>query len=140
MAIGVLVAALVGLAIAVQSALLGSSTHSAHPLVTSCVLMLPGIAVGAIWSTAAGRTGDASAVVRAWWWVPLGVLGWMIVAAIGFAVSRTGIGTTLAVSVAAQLLVAAVLDARAGTAPIDPCTLAGLALVLSGAALLATRT
>ena len=75
------------------------------------------------------------AAMRFWWWVPLGVLGWLLVAALGFASSRIGVMATLGVSVAVQLLVGLVIDVARGHVVLGPRPLIGVLLLAVGVVL-----
>jgi uncharacterized membrane protein YdcZ (DUF606 family) len=75
-----------------------------------------------------------------WWWLLLGVGGWLVVAALGFAADRIGVTTTLSLSIATQLAVGLVIDVRTGDASIDPRLLAGLALLGAGSWLMVSAS
>ena len=131
----VLVAIAVGVAIAVQVALLGSASHRMHPLSVSLALQVAGVLAGALWVTATNGWHVVLAATRFWWWVPLGVLGWLLVAALGFASSRIGVTATLGVSVAVQLLVGLGIDVARGRAVLGPRPVIGVLLLAAGVVL-----
>jgi uncharacterized membrane protein YdcZ (DUF606 family) len=109
---GVVIAALVGVGIAVQVRVLGSASSEHHPLSVSLALLLPGVLAGLVWATVRREWHVVDAVTRTWWWIPLGVVGWLVVAALGAASARIGVAATLAVSIAVQLAVGLLLDMR----------------------------
>lgn len=132
MSSGYFVAGLVGLGIAVQVAIVGRASNTADPLAIALTLQVDGVAVGAVWTTTNGEWPDVVAVDRSWWWVPLGIGGWVVVAALGFAASRVGVAAVLALSVGAQLTAGLVIDAAVGTSVAGSRSFVGVALVLSG--------
>jgi uncharacterized membrane protein YdcZ (DUF606 family) len=134
-----LVAIAVGVAIAVQVALLGSAAHRMPPLGVSLALQVAGVLAGAVWATATGSWHVVADVRRFWWWVPLGVLGWLLVAALGFASARIGVTVTLGVSVAVQLLVGLGIDVARGRADLALRPLVGVVLLAAGVVLLLPR-
>ncbi len=112
MGAGLLVAAATGVFIAVQVSVLGRSAASFDPLVVSFVVQAAGLVTGLVYVTSRGRWPDVAAVAGRWWWIPLGVLGWGLVGALGFAASRAGAAAALAVSIAVQVSAAWILDRR----------------------------
>lgn len=138
MSSGIVLALAIGVGIAVQVAVLGRTAGDANPLTVSFALQLAGVGVAAAWATSRGTWADVIAVGRYWWWIPLGAGGWILVAALGTASDRIGVASTLALSVAAQLLVALVIDSTAGTAPIGIQSTLGAALILGGVILVST--
>jgi hypothetical protein len=97
MSSGYIVAGLVGVGIAVQVAIVGRASNTAHPLAVSLALQIAGVAVAGAWATINGTWSDVAIVARLWWWVPLGVGGWIVVAALGFAASRVGVAGVLSI-------------------------------------------
>jgi uncharacterized membrane protein YdcZ (DUF606 family) len=87
-----------------------------------------------------GTWSDVAAIARLWWWIPLGVGGWIVVAALGFAASRVGVATVLAISVGAQLAAGLAIDIAVGTSLVGSRSFLGVALVVSGAAVMTTAT
>lgn len=83
---------------------------------------------------------DVAGVARLWWWIPLGVGGWIVVAALGFAASRVGVATVLALSIGAQLVTGFAIDAALGTNLVGTRSVLGMALVLSGVIVMTTAS
>lgn len=137
--IGIVVAVLVGAGIAVQVAVLGRAAGRWDPLAVSLALQMAGVLGGAVWATSTGSWSETLAALRNWWWIPLGVGGWVVVAGLGVAAGRIGSAATLGFAVAAQLSVAVAIDA-AGGAGIGLPRLAGVVMVGSGAVLLGMST
>lgn len=96
------------------------------------------VVVAGAWATIKLSWSDVAVVSRQWWWIPLGVGGWIVVAALGFAASRIGVAAALTSSVGAQLIAGLCIDAATGTRLVASRSLVGVALVLSGMILLAT--
>ncbi len=132
MSSGFVVAVMVGAGIAVQVAILGRAAGQLSPLAVSLALMVPGLLAATIWATATRSWSDVAVVPGKWWWLILGVGGWLVVAALGFAADRIGVTTTLSLTIATQLAVGLVIDLRTGNASIDPRLIAGLALLGAG--------
>jgi uncharacterized membrane protein YdcZ (DUF606 family) len=82
--------------------------------------------------------GEVAAIAKLWWWFPLGVVGWLLVAGLGFASARVGVATALAVAVTSQLGVGLVIDSRNG-AHVGVQSLLGLTLLAVGTVLVTTR-
>jgi uncharacterized membrane protein YdcZ (DUF606 family) len=129
---GFVVAVMVGAGIAVQVAVLGRASGQLSPLAVSLALMVPGLLAATIWATVTRSWSDVAVVPGKWWWLVLGVGGWLVVAALGFAAHRIGVTTTLSLSIATQLAVGVLIDVRTGEASIDPRLLAGLVLLSAG--------
>jgi uncharacterized membrane protein YdcZ (DUF606 family) len=140
MSSGYVVAGLVGIGIAVQVAIVGRASNTAHPLAVSLALQIAGVAVAGAWATFNGTWSDVAAIARMWWWIPLGVGGWIVVAALGFAASRVGVAAVLAISVGAQLAAGLAIDIAVGTNLVGSRSFLGVALVISGAAVMTTAT
>jgi uncharacterized membrane protein YdcZ (DUF606 family) len=140
MSSGYVVAGLVGIGIAVQVAIVGRASSSAHPLAISLALQVAGVAVAGVWATFNGAWSDVAGVVRLWWWIPLGVGGWIVVAALGFAANRVGVAAALALSVGVQLIAGLGIDAAVGTNLVGTRSVLGVALVLSGVIVMTTTT
>lgn len=138
MSSGYTIAGLVGIGIALQVALVGRASDNAHPLAISLALQLSGVAAAAAWATSSGSWSDVAAVTRLWWWIPLGIGGWVVVAALGFASSQVGVAAVLAVSVATQLISGLALDAATGTSLVGSRSFLGVAMILSGLVVLTT--
>jgi len=140
MSSGYVVAGLVGIGIAVQVAIVGRATNTAHPLAVSLALQIAGVAVAGGWATINGTWSDVAAVARLWWWIPLGVGGWIVVAALGFAASRVGVAAVLALSVGTQLITGLGIDAAIGTSLVGSRSFLGVVLVVSGVIVMTTAT
>lgn len=132
MSSGYVVAGLVGIGIAVQVAIVGRASNTAHPLAVSLALQIAGVAGAGAWATINGSWSEVAMVARQWWWIPLGIGGWIVVAALGFAASRIGVAAVLALSVGAQLIAGLVIDAATGTNLVGARSFFGAALVVSG--------
>lgn len=114
----IMTAIAIGAAVAFQVSILSRSGAIAHPLAVSLALQASGLLVSCVWVVARRDWAGVLAVAGQWWWLPLGTLGWGVVAALGFA-ARLGVGATLAaVSVAAQLVIGLGIDLRTGTIPV----------------------
>lgn len=135
---GFVVAVLIGAGIAIQVGVLGRSVTDTNPLAVSFALQISGVLAATAWATSRGVWVDVVSIGRNWWWIPLGVGGWVLVAALGFASSRIGVAPTLAISVAVQLLTALVIDTTTGSGQLGPRPLLGAAMVLGGAVLVST--
>jgi uncharacterized membrane protein YdcZ (DUF606 family) len=133
------VAVAVGIGVACQVAVLGRSSGKLHPLAISVGLQLAGLLVGTVWVVSQRAWSDVTTVVAQWWWVPLGALGWLLVAALGFASHRIGVTTTLGLAVSSQLLVGLGLDIRGGAANLGFRPIAGVALLVAGLILITGR-
>jgi bacterial/archaeal transporter family-2 protein len=134
---GFVVAALVGVGIAVQVKVLGSSSSTHHPLAVSMSLQLAGVLAGLMWTTVRSDWRSVGAIATSWWWVPLGVGGWLVVAALGYASSRIGVATTLGVSVAVQLVLGLLLDATGAQGGVSGSVVLGAVFVVAGVVLVA---
>ena len=139
MLVPVLVAVAIGIAIALQAAAVSSLAGTIHPLAISLALLAAGIAVATVWASIRKTWPDAFEVVGHWWWLPLGVAGWAIVAALGWTVARLGVATALSLIVGAQLTAALLIDVGRGSATMGWRAAAGVALVGAGATLLTTH-
>lgn len=139
MAPALVVAVGIGIAIALQVATLRGAGQHRDPLAISLALQVAGVLAGTAWMLAQRQWPAVLATVRAWWWLPLGVVGWLVVGALGFAAQRLGITVTLGVSVGAQLLLGLLLDVRAGVITLQPRPLLGGLLLVVGVLLLLPR-
>jgi uncharacterized membrane protein YdcZ (DUF606 family) len=138
MSSGYVVAGLVGIGIAIQVAIVGRASSSAHPLAISLALQIAGVVVAGVWATFNEAWSDVAGVARLWWWIPLGVGGWIVVAALGFAANRVGVAAVLALSIGAQLIAGLAIDAAVGTNLVGARSVLGVALVLSGVIVMTT--
>lgn len=136
MAIPVVVALGIGAAIALQATAVSSITDTVHPLTISLALLASGIVVAATWATARSAWPDTLTVVGHWWWLPLGAIGWGIVAALGWTAGRLGVAVALSLVVGSQLTVALVINLARGGA-VGWRSVAGVAFLVWGAVLLA---
>ena len=102
MTVPLLVALGIGAAIALQAATVGHLSGEVHPLTISLALLLSGVAVASTWASVRHAWPEVLAVTGRWWWVPLGIAGWVIVAALGWTASRLGVAVALAVVVGSQ--------------------------------------
>lgn len=135
---GFVVAVLVGLMIAVQVAVLGRSARGTDPLAVSLALQIAGVTAAAIWATSRGAWAAVLSIGMQWWCIPLGVAGWIVVAALGFAAHRIGVAPTLGLSITAQLMAGLIIDGVTGDGPVRPIAILGAALVVGGVALMVT--
>jgi len=133
------VAALTGIAIGMQVAVIGTASQSTHPLLISLALQAAGVLCGLVWVVHRGGWGELADLGTRWWLLPLGLLGWGIVAALGYAASQLGAGPTLAVVVGAQVATALVFD-MAGGLRLDLRHVLGLVLLVAGVTLIAARS
>ncbi|MEW5825344.1 MAG: DMT family transporter [Candidatus Bipolaricaulota bacterium] len=105
-----MVALAAGAAIAVQSSLSGIVGTRIGVLGSSLVIHAAGLAfaigLAALWPSAATLTWKSIP----WLALPAGLVGVGIVAAVSYAVPRLGLGTTLTLTIAAQLALGAALD------------------------------
>jgi uncharacterized membrane protein YdcZ (DUF606 family) len=138
-ATGILVAVAAGVLIGVQVAALSRQTQTQAPLAVSLLVQLGGLLVATLWTLARRSWGEVAAAASGWWWVPVGVAGWLILAALGSASARVGVAMTLAVSVAVQIVVGLLWDARVGQAALDARSAAGAVLLVLGVYLLSGR-
>lgn len=137
--LALLVAVAVGLAVATQASILGGVSRSLHPLAISFSLQVAGVLAGLLWIIWSRTWSQALDVATAWWWLPLGVVGLGVVAALGFSSARLGTLLTLAVVVAAQLGGGLVLDLWRGELVLDWRQPLGIVFVLAGVVLVSAR-
>ena len=135
----IVVAVLVGVSIAVQVLLVGRASRGIHPLSISLALQGSGLFVGVIWALSKQTWSSVLSVTGHWWWLPLGALGWGIVAALGYSSARLGATATLAIVVATQLTAGLVLDRVLGEIDLGVRHPIGVLLLVGGALLLAGR-
>ena len=88
------VAVAVGIGVAGQVAILGRRSGELHPLAISVSLQFAGLLVGTVWAVSQRAWSDVTTVFVQWWWIPVGALGWLLVAALGFASHRIGVAPT----------------------------------------------
>ena len=133
------VAVVIGGAIAVQVATIGRVADRFHVLAVSVVLQLSGVAAGLAWIVLRSGWAEMAAIMRLWWWVPLGILGWVLVGGLGFASSRVGVATTLSVALTSQLAVGLAIDAGSGTR-VGVRALLGVLLLVGGTVMVTARS
>ena len=133
------VAAGIGCVIALQVSIVGRAATRFNVLAVSLVLQVGGLLAGLTWTSIRSGWAEIAALTKLWWWLPLGVAGWVLVAGLGFASSRVGVAATLSVAVASQLTVGLAIDAGSGS-HLGIRALIGLLLLVSGTALITTRT
>ena len=74
-----------------------------------------------------------------WWWIPLGIVGWVVVAALGFSSARLGTGATLALAITAQVVTGLALDRLSGALQRGLPQIVGAILLVVGATLVVWR-
>ncbi len=132
------VAAVIGAAIAIQVGIVGRTGERFSVLAISTVLQVGGVAAGIVWLAVRSGWGEVAAIARLWWWFPLGVVGWLLVAGLGFASARVGVATALAIAMTSQLSVGLAIDSGAGLR-VGAQSLLGLVLLVAGTVLVTTR-
>ncbi len=132
------VAAVIGAAIAIQVGIVGRTGERFNVLAISTVLQVGGVAAGIVWLAVRSGWGEVAAIARLWWWFPLGVVGWLLVAGLGFASARVGVATALAIAVTSQLSVGLAIDSGAGIR-VGAQNLLGLVLMVAGTVLVTSR-
>jgi len=132
------VAAVIGAAIAIQVGIVGRTGERFNVLAISTVLQVGGVAAGSVWLAVSSGWGEVAAIARLWWWFPLGVVGWLLVAGLGFASARVGVATALAIAVTSQLSVGLAIDSGAGIR-VGAQNLLGLVLMVAGTVLVTSR-
>lgn len=137
MSAGIAVAALVGIGIGLQVAILGRSSAEVNPLSVSLALQLGGVIGASLWATSRAEWSEVLDVVTRPWWLPLGVGGWIVVAALGYSSDRVGVATTLAVSIAAQATVGLAIDSTLGMRTIGVAPIVGTSMILIGVTVIA---
>ncbi|HVG24871.1 MAG TPA: DMT family transporter, partial [Thermoanaerobaculia bacterium] len=117
------IAAAAGIAVALQARVMGAADRAAGTAAAVFVTYGTGGVVATLWWLARG--GPLQRVP--WFSWTAGLLGLVIVAGIGYAAPRLGLGRTLVITVAAQLLAATLLEQN-----LDLRRAAGLALTIGG--------
>jgi uncharacterized membrane protein YdcZ (DUF606 family) len=105
----------------------------------SFALQVAGVLLGLAWVAYSRAWSSVVEVIGQWWWLPLGLVGLVVVAALGFSSSRIGALPTLALVVAAQLIAALALDTLSGAVSLDLRQPAGVVLVIGGVLLITAR-
>ena len=121
-----LVATVAGIAVAVQGQFMGRIDRAAGTATSVLITYGAGAVVAAVIWLAKGRPVSGIREIP-WYAWSAGLFGLMIVGGIGYAAPRLGLAKTLVVTVAAQLVMAMVLD-RA----LDLRRIAGLMLTIAG--------
>jgi bacterial/archaeal transporter family-2 protein len=135
----IVVALAVGSAIAIQVAVVGRASRTLHPLLISLALQMAGLLVGIGWLFWSRTWSQLPQVIGQWWWLPLGIVGWVVVAALGFSAARLGASTTLAIVIGSQLVAGLLLDRAAGQLDLGAPQVLGAALLVAGAVLVSWR-
>lgn len=140
--LGASIALFAGILIVVQAALLGVFERYVHPIAGALWVHVAGVAFGLL-LVLVSRVGWGLGGVAAFpWGLLAGVAGIGIVASVAAAVAGIGLGTTLVIVVATQLVLGFALDAVGATGVVVPVTwprLFGLVLVIVGAVLVYGR-
>lgn len=136
-------AILAGVLVAVQASILGVFDRYVHPLSGALWVHVAGLVLALV-LVGLSPVGWGLSGVRAYpWGLVAGVCGVGIVASVGAAVRPLGIGTTVVLVTATQLVLALALDAVGATGrvvPLTPLRVAGVGLVILGAVLIFGRT
>lgn len=135
----IVLALVVGSAIAVQVAIVGRASRALHPLVISLGLQAAGLLVGLGWLLWSRTWPQLPQVISQWWWLPLGIVGWVLVAALGFSAARLGTSATLAIVIGAQLVVGLFLDQASGRIELGVPQVLGAVLLVGGTVLVSWR-
>lgn len=128
----IVVAVLVGIAVAIQVSVVGRSSRTVHPLAISLALQGSGLVAGAVWATTQNAWAQVGSIGLSWWWLPIGAVGWIIVGALGFASGRIGVSATLAVVVTAQLTMGLLIDVASGEASLTLRQPLGAVVLVAG--------
>ena len=126
MLILILIAAAAGVAVALQGQVMGAADRAAGTATSVFVTYGVGGVLAALYWLARGPSLDHLRRVPWLSWTA-GALGLVIVGSIGYAAPRLGLARTLVITVAAQLLAAALLEQT-----LDLRRAAGLALTIAG--------
>lgn len=140
MGIAIVIAIALGVGIGAQVAILGRASATLAPLTISLGIQAAGLIAGAVWAMAARPWSGLGAVVTQWWWLPLGILGFGIVAALGFTADRLGVSITLAIVVAAQVITGLGIDRALGEVRLGVQHFGGVVLLVVGVLLVSARS
>ncbi len=121
-----LIAALAGIAVAIQGQFMGTMDRLAGTATSVLITYGLGAIIAAIVWLLKGRPLEGVKQIP-WYAWSAGAFGLVIVAGIGYAAPRLGLARTLVVTVAAQLLAAMLIDRQ-----FDFTRVAGLALTVAG--------
>jgi uncharacterized membrane protein YdcZ (DUF606 family) len=136
---GVLLAMLAGVCIALQVALIGRAADGRSALAIAMFVQGGGFATALAFLLLRGKAGDiADTATIVGTWLPAGVAGTIIVAALASSASQVGVATALGVSVAIQLAASLAWDQHTHLVARPVQALLGVALLAAGAWLVAT--
>ena len=135
----IVTAVAVGVAIAIQVAVVGRASVEVHPLAVSTALQIAGVLSGIVWIIHGNAWAELGGVALRWWVVPIGLAGWGIVAALGFSAARLGVSATLVLVVATQLVAGLLVDLSTGDVGLSFRQPAGVVLVICGAIMISLR-
>ena len=132
----ILIAIVAGVAVALQGQFMGVMTRTAGTATSVLITYgVGGLLAVVFWLTRRGSSGSVREIPGYAWFA--GALGLIIIGGIGFTAPRLGLSRTLVISVAAQLLAAAVIDHLglfgAQQRSIDTWRTIGLTLTVAGA-------
>ncbi|HEX2061222.1 MAG TPA: DMT family transporter [Thermoanaerobaculia bacterium] len=125
-AVLILIAALAGVAVALQGQLMGVMDRAAGSMTSVFVTYGIGAIVAATLWLARGAPVEVLRRIPWYSWTA-GIFGLAIVGGIGYAAPRLGLGRTLVITVAAQLLAAMLIERT-----FDLRRIAGLGVVIAG--------
>lgn len=131
-----LIAVLAGIAVALQGQFMGAIDQRVGTMTSMLITYgIGAITVAALW-LAGPRTIHGPVREIPWYAWTAGLLGLVIVGGIGYAAPRLGLSRTIVVSVAAQLITAALIDHfglfGAVQRSLDPARITGFALAFGG--------
>lgn len=131
-----LIAILAGIAVALQGQFMGALDRRVGTLTSVLITYGVGALTIAVLWLAGPRTVSGAAREVPWYAWSAGLLGLVIVGGIGYATPRLGLSRTLLVSVAAQLITAALVDHfglfGAAQRPLDLTRITGFMLAFGG--------
>ena len=120
------IAILAGVAVAVQAKFMGTMDRLAGTATSVLITYGLGAIIASLLWLAGGRPVEGVKQIP-WYAFSAGAFGLVIVAGIGYAAPRLGLGGTLVVSVAAQLVAAMIIDRQ-----FDLTRISGLAITIVG--------
>jgi transporter family-2 protein len=122
----IVIAALAGIAVALQSKFMGTMDTTAGTLTSTFITY--GIGAAIVTIVYAIRRPPADFVRNIPWYAwTAGALGLVIVAGVGYTAPRLGLSRTLVIAVAAQLATAVLIDRS-----FEPSRLLGMAITIAG--------
>lgn len=137
--VGYPLAVLAGLLIAVQVTIMGRNAPRVGPFTVSLLVHVSGLVAALVVMFVRRGWSEAATAAAGPWWILPGVAGFLILSCLSLAAARVGAAVALALSVATQLGVGLMLDARLGVAPINLKASAGISLIAVGTYLVAAR-